>query len=266
MASSEMELAPHAMDGRDDTVLMDAWFNSQQRTNAAGKTEYFHYKWDDFRNSGFSLLGHVFRSYGVSTGTLYAAPTLKNLERAQIYMIVSPDIPAKNPHPHYMQSTDAEQVAEWVKRGGVLVLMENDSSLADIQHLDLLADRFGIHFNDVLVNHVVGNNIPAGRLAVSGNTPVFPGSHIFYMKDTCTISVHSPAVSVVRSRGNIMIATAKYGRGTVFAVVDPWVYNEYTDGHNLNLPPEYDNFSGAKDLVRWLIQQIPENRKMATHQ
>ena len=100
-------------------------------------------------------------------------------------------------------------------------------------------------------------NIAAGRVAVSGNLPVFPGSHIFYMKDTCTISVHGAAVALVKKNENVMMATAEYGRGMVFAVVDPWVYNEYTDGHNRNLPAEYDNFSGAKDLVPWLVQQVP---------
>ena len=38
-------------------AVVDAWFNSQQRTNAAGQLEYFHYKWNDVSNSGFSLFG-----------------------------------------------------------------------------------------------------------------------------------------------------------------------------------------------------------------
>jgi unsaturated rhamnogalacturonyl hydrolase len=39
----------------------------------------------------------------------------------------------------------------------------------------------------------------------------------------------------------------------VFAVTDPWVYNEYTDGRKLSA--EYDNFGGGVDLVQWLIEQ-----------
>jgi unsaturated rhamnogalacturonyl hydrolase len=49
------------------------------------------------------------------------------------------------------------------------------------------------------------------------------------------------------------MAVAKYGKGTVFAVGDPWLYNEYTDGRKL--PPEYDNFKAAQDLALWSIQQ-----------
>lgn len=257
LASSEMELAPTALTGEGATVLLDAWFNSQQRMNAAGQEEYFHYKWNDLSNSGFSFFGHIFRSYGVATATLYSAPTLQNLKRAQVYIIVSPDIPSRNPHPHYVQPKDAEQVAEWVRRGGVLVLMENDPANADIDHLDVLADKFGIHFNDVLYHHVIDDDLSMGRLAVSGDTPVAPGSHIFYMKDTCTISVRKPAFPLLKENGTIMMAGSSYGRGTVFAVVDPWVYNEYVDGHNHNLPSEYDNFTGGKELVRWLIEQLP---------
>lgn len=260
LASSEMELAPTALLGEGTTAMLDAWFNSQQRTNAAGQQEYFHYKWNDLSNSGFSFLGHMFRSYGVATSTLYSAPTLQNLRRTQLYIIVSPDIPSRNPHPHYVQPKDVEQVAEWVRQGGVLVLMENDPANADINHLDLLADKFGIHFNDVLYHHVIGDEINMGRLAVSGDTPVAPGSHIFYMKDTCTISVRKPAFPLLEEKGTIMMAGASYGRGTVFAVVDPWLYNEYVDGHNRNLPSEYDNFTGGKELVRWLIEQLPPSR------
>src|ERR1700727_3225816 len=100
---------------REERVFVDAWFNSQQRTNAAGQQEYFHYKWNDVSNSGFFLFGQVFRGFGVDTDTLYNAPTEANLKNARFYIIVSPDIPAKNPHPHYLQPEDARQVAQWVK-------------------------------------------------------------------------------------------------------------------------------------------------------
>ena len=61
---------------REEKVLVDAWFNSQQRTNAAGQQEYFHYKWNDVSNSGFFLFGQIFRGFGVATDTLYNAPTV----------------------------------------------------------------------------------------------------------------------------------------------------------------------------------------------
>jgi unsaturated rhamnogalacturonyl hydrolase len=59
LASTEMEFAPAARVAGGETVMVDAWFNSQQRQNAAGKKEYFHYKWNDYSDSGFSIFGHL---------------------------------------------------------------------------------------------------------------------------------------------------------------------------------------------------------------
>jgi unsaturated rhamnogalacturonyl hydrolase len=53
---------------------------------------------------------------------------------------------------------------------------------------------------------------------------------------------------VVIDRGDVMMAVAKYGKGTVFA--DPWVYNEYVDRRN-KLPVELDGFAAAIDLAGW---------------
>ena len=47
------------------------------------------------------------------------------------------------------------------------------------------------------------------------------------------------------------MATSKYGKGSVFAVGDPWLYNEYTDGRKL--PVDFENFKAAQDLSRWLL-------------
>src|ERR1700760_2309127 len=69
-------------------VVVDAWFNSQQRTNSAGQQEYFHYKWNDVSNSGFFLFGQLFRGFGAVTDTLYTAPTVANLKDAAVYIIV----------------------------------------------------------------------------------------------------------------------------------------------------------------------------------
>ena len=259
LAASEMERASDATLAQGETVLVDAWFNSQQRVNAAGQQQYFHYKWNDLSDSGFSLFGHIFQSYGVSLDTLYTAPTVEGLKGSQYYIIVSPDNPAKNPNPHYVQPEDADQLAEWVKQGGFLILMENDPANADIEHLNLIADRFGIHFNNTLSHHVIGNDFAPGQIVAKGGGPLFRDPHTLYMKDTCTISLKSPATSLLEDKGDIMMATANYGKGTVVAVVDPWLYNEYTDGRKR--PPVQDNFAAGKEFVRWLLTQTQRGYK-----
>ncbi len=59
--------------------------------------------------------------------------------------------------------------------------------------------------------------------------------------------------SVMQHRGDVIMAVAQLGRGTVFAVDDPWLYNEYVDGRKL--PAEFENFKASQDLARWLIRQ-----------
>ena len=258
LAATEMEVANDAKLGRGDTVLLDGWYNIQKRPGASGQPVLFHYKWNELSDPGFSLFGHIVRNFGASTQLLKTAPTLENLHRAQVYVLVSPDIPVWNPNPNYMDRKDAAQIAEWVKAGGVLMILENDPQNADLKHLNLLSDLFGIHYNDVLRNHVVGSEWSLGKVPVAGGGPIFHQSHMFYMKDVSTISVSSPAVAQLTKGGDIYMATARYGKGTVFAMVDPWLYNEYTDGRKL--PAEYDNYAGGVELMRWILGQVPGRR------
>jgi unsaturated rhamnogalacturonyl hydrolase len=253
LAATEMENAAAGLDGLGKTVLLDAWYNSQTRIDAAGQTVLFHYKWDDLSNSGFAFFGHIFRNRGVRTETLTTAPTAANLKGTSFYVIVSPDNPAKNPHPHYMNESDAASVASWVHAGGVLVLMENDRDNADIPHLDLLADKFGLHFNNILTHHVIGDRHEMGRIDVTELGGVFTHPHQLFMKDTCSLTLSGNAQPLLTWKGDILMASARFGKGTVVAVADPWIYNEYTDGRNLE--PGYDNFAGGVEFVRWLLRQ-----------
>ena len=141
------------------------------------------------------------------------------------------------------------------ERVPVLVMLENDPGNADLDHLNVLSDRFGIHYNNVLRNRVDGNNFQMGKVAVEGGGVVFRNPHTLYMKEICTITTNSPARPVLRDRGDILMATASYGKGKVFATVDPWLYNEYTDGRKL--PAEFDNYAAGRELVRWILQQVP---------
>jgi unsaturated rhamnogalacturonyl hydrolase len=254
LAGSEMEQTATEALGQGKTVLVDAWFNSQTRKNAAGQTELFHYKWDDDANSGFAFFGRAFQRYGVKLATETTAPSGADLKKAQIYVLASPDIPVKNPAPHYMDQASGDVIAAWVKAGGVLVLMENDVTNSEFEHFNTMSDRFGIHFNPVIRNKVIDNKWEMGTVVIPAGTGVFERPHKAYLKEICTIRVSGPAKVVVTDQGDVLMAVAKYGKGTVFAVVDPWVYNEYTDRRN-KLPVEYDTFGAAIDLAGWAVRQ-----------
>jgi unsaturated rhamnogalacturonyl hydrolase len=253
LAGSEMEQAPTEALGQGKTALVDAWFNSQTRKNAAGQTELFHYKWDDDANSGFSFFGRAFQRYGVKLATETTAPTSADLSNAQIYVLASPDIPVKNPAPHYMDKASGDAIQAWVKAGGVLILMENDVTNSEFEHFNTMSERFGIHFNPVIRNKVDGDKWEMGTVMIPAGTGVFEHAHKAYLKEICTIRVSGPAKAVVTDQGDVLMAVSKYGKGTVFAVVDPWIYNEYVDRRN-RLPVEYDGFAAAIDLAGWAVR------------
>jgi unsaturated rhamnogalacturonyl hydrolase len=267
LAGSEMEQAATAGAARGKVVMVDAWFNSQTRKNAAGQTELFHYKWDDDTNNGFSFFGRTFQRYGavleeetISPGTAAGAAKLRG---AQVFVMASPDIPIKNPTPNYVDKASGDSIEAWVKAGGVLLLMQNDGPNAEFEHFNTLTDRFGIHFNKVLRNHVVGDDFAAGTLLIPAGTGVFVSPHKAYLKDTCTITVSGRAKALVTAsaepssterKPDVMMAVVKVGKGTVFAVVDPWLYNEYVDRRN-GLPLEFDGFAAGVDLAGWALRQ-----------
>jgi unsaturated rhamnogalacturonyl hydrolase len=255
LAGSEMEQSVTQSVAQGKVALVDAFFNSQTRPNPAGGTELYHYKWDDDSNNGFSFYGRMFQRYGMQLAEEKTAPTAVDLKKASIYVIASPDIPSKNSTPNYMDPHSVDVIAAWVKAGGVLVLMPNDGPNSEFEHFDALGDRFGIHLNPVLRNHVLTSDKTPGLLTIpAGTGGIFKDEHHTYMKDTCTITVSGPAKSIYIDKGDTMMAVSHYGKGIVYAVVDPWLYNEYTDGRNL--VPSIDTYNSGLELVNWLAHQI----------
>ena len=253
-AASEMQQAVTEADAQGKRVVLDAWFNSQTRKNAEGQTELFHYKWDDDQNSGFAFFGRAFQRFGARLSELPVAPTAQNLKDASVYIIASPDIPAKNPNPHYMDKASGDGIEAWVRGGGMLLLMENDKANSEFEHFNTLSERFGIHFNPVLRNTVEGSHYEQGRLNIPGGTGgIFPRPLEVYMKEICTITTSGPAKAIYTDKGDTLMAVAIIGKGKVFAVVDPWLYNEYTDGRKL--PKEYQDFAAAIDLAGWALRE-----------
>jgi len=252
LAGSEMEQASTEAIGQGVTAVVDAWFNSQTRKNALGQTELFHYKWGDDSNNGYSFFGRALQRYGASLAELTIAPTSAALAHAQIYIIASPDVPIKNPNPHYMDDASGAAIEAWVKAGGVLLLFSNDRDNTEFTHFNTLSDRFGIHFNPVLSHHVIEPDHSTGEVVIPPGTGIFGEGFTAYMKDTSTITASAPARALVTDHGDVMIAISHVGRGTVLAVTDPWFYNEYADGRKM---AQYKGFEAAKDVAEWAVHQ-----------
>lgn len=254
-AANEMEWHATLKLGKKQVFLLDDYYNAEKKKDIKGVEYAYHYKWPEMYNNGFSFLGNVITSNGLQTKTLSEAPTVSNLKDASIYMIVDPDNITDNPTPNYMNDKDAQEIYNWVKAGGVLVLFHNDKPNADFAAFNKLSDLFGIHFNEDTYNRVVGKDYEGGKIDVPTKHQILKNVQTIYQKEVCSITAKAPAKSVLTKGDLVVFATAKIGKGTVFATGDPWLYNEYTDGRML--PAMYQNAEAANDLVKWLIAQIP---------
>jgi unsaturated rhamnogalacturonyl hydrolase len=255
----EMEMADKQKVGKGKTVLLDYYFNNEWKKDATGADVRFHYTWDDKANSGFAMLGDVFSTYGVKKLVLESKPAAKSLQLASIYIIVDPDTEKETAKPNYVDASDVAIIKDWVKAGGVLVLMSNDSGNAEFKHFNQLPEAFGIHFNENSKNRVQGNNYPEGAITIPAHHSIFSSTQKIYIKELSSLQVNKPATVVLKNGADNVVAVAHYGKGVVFAVGDPWLYNEYTDGRKL--PMEYENYQAAVDLVNWLIRQSKSTGK-----
>ncbi|MGX5690627.1 glycoside hydrolase family 88 protein [Arcticibacter tournemirensis] len=256
LAANEMELAAIPKTGKGKTVTLDCYFNNEWKKGPAGKDVRFHYTWDDQANSGFWFWGNIFNYTGAKTNSLTVAPSAANLKNTDVYIIVDPDTEKETAKPNFVSAKDADVLYNWVKNGGVLVLMANDPANCELRNFNTLAGRFGIRFNGDLRNAVKGNEYETGAFNIPAAHPIFKTSKKVYIKEISTISVSAPAKAAFIEGKDIIMGTAKIGKGTVFAIGDPWFYNEYVDGRKI--PAEYENYKAATDLTNWLLLQLPK--------
>jgi len=213
----------------------------------------FHYKWWEKDNGGFSFMAHVFNKYGAKVDVLNAAPDENNLKNASVYFLIDPDWPKENKSPKYIEPQHITALYNYVKNGGVLVMMANDTNNVEFKHYNELAEKFGIHWNENMRHDVIDNHFEQGGLPIPPGHPIFRSVSKVYIKQMCTQDIKSPAYSVYTENGEVLMSVSKVGKGTVFAVGDPWFYNEYLDGRKI--PADYQNYGAAEDLVQWLISK-----------
>jgi len=237
-------------DGRP-LVLLDNFYNNEWKTD--GRRFPYHYLWCDTLDSGFSMLGGIIETLGARIDTLCRAPGSVKLRKAKIFIIVDPDTPTETEHPRTIDSPEADILAAWVRGGGILLLFGNDRGNAEFEHLNGLAGRFGIHFNEDSRNHVSGKDYEAGAFTNLPSHPLFAGVRKIYLKEISTLSLLLPAQPLLRESGDVIIAEARFGKGLVLAVGDPWLYNEYMD--HRRLPAGFDNARAAKNLFSWLLSR-----------
>ena len=232
-------------------VGLDYYFNHEMKKGDDGKEYRYHYIWEDTANSGYSELGKIIKGLGAEITSVNGQPTSEILDKLSIYFIVDPDIPAENPHPNYIENDDIKNIVKWVKNGGVLLLFANDKGNCDFKHLNRLSEKFGIHFNEDSRNRVTGKNFDVGKFDKFPDQPIFKNVKQIYLKEISTLKLSGNAKPILEDKGDVIMASSAFGAGFVFAVGDPWFYNEYID--NRKLPVGFENYKAAKNLFKWLL-------------
>ena len=251
-ASVEAEFSQ--TDAKHPVVLLDAFYNNEIKKDAFGNDTRWHYTWEDLSNGGFSMFGKQFENNGATLQTLTTAPSATTLKNVGVYVIVDPDNIKDNPNPNYMNAKDADVIANWVKEGGVLLLLANDSANCDLAHFNILSDKFGIHFTDESINMVKGNAFEMGAAYTTYQNGVIKYGKKIYVKEVSALSLSSRSYPIAIANNQVVAAVGYFGKGKVIAVGDPWLYNEYVDGRKL--PFSFQNFEVMKQIVNWSLRTI----------
>jgi unsaturated rhamnogalacturonyl hydrolase len=249
MAAVEMESLERGRGGVGKVVMLDDYFNHEVRKD----NSVWHYKWNEMGHPGYYAWGEQFKSYGATLDTLSNAPNADNLKNASVYIIVDPDTEKETAKPNFISATDAKNIADWVKKGGVLVMMGNDFGNAEFDNWNVLAKQFGIEFNKDSKLRVQNDQYEQGKVVVPDGNPIFKNARELYLKEISTLTLSGKAQSILDWNGDKVMAVAKHGKGTVYALGDPWLYNEYVDGRKMK--GIYQNHEAARELSFWLLNQ-----------
>src|SRR5687767_2219186 len=222
-AAVEMEMLPALAMGKGKTVLLDYYFNNEWKKDATGKMVRWHYTWEDKSNGGFAMLGDIFRKYGAKTKSLTVAPSAKGLGQASIYIIVDPDTEKETTKPNFIGPEHIKAISDWVKTGGILLLMSNDSGNAEFKNFNRLATVFGIRFNEDSKNHVQGNNYEEAAIDLEPGKTIFKNARKLFIKENSTLILSKPALPLLMNGDQVVIAASRFGKGLVFAIGDPWI-------------------------------------------
>ena len=221
--------------GAQTVVALDGYHNAERAMPE-------HYQWEGTTDGGFSKLANGFREHEVEVRTLRSRIDAASLQGVNLLIVVDPDTPEETPEPKYIEDSEIEAIARWVNDGGRLVLLGNDKGHAEFTHFNRLASRFGIRFLEETYPKMSGKAI----LIATGKHPIFEGGLQAYLVEVAPLKLVAPAEPMLTHEGTDVMALAHVGRGMVFALGDPWLYNEYIERN--------DNVRIATNLFRMLLE------------
>jgi unsaturated rhamnogalacturonyl hydrolase len=235
LATLALAMPVFALDPAPKPVIgMDAYHNDDAAT---GKPTQFY--WDITGAWGFSQLRDLLVAQGCEVTGVHTAITAEALAPLTIFIMDDPDKGAKA---KLVQPAEVDALEAWVKGGGILLLMNDSGGWCEQTAFNTAARRFGITFNNDTAK--TGTDY-----APVGDSPLFAGVQKIHIVNQCTLTFADPATPVLTLDKQVLVATATVGKGLVFAVGDPWFYNEYLT--------TADNKLCATNLFTWLLAPRP---------
>jgi hypothetical protein len=217
------------------TVLLDGYHNNETKDPG-------HYQWATTNNGGLAELDILLHNLGAETRTLRQPVSRLTLAGAKIFIIIDPDTPEEATNPKYIQPAETVALEQWVAEGGRLVLLANDKGNAEFPHLNQLAGKFGIEFVETTFKNAKGED----HVTVTSSSAVMGDRLNAYLVATAPLKLTDPNVkTLIADNGTPLAALVAHGKGSVFAIGDPWIYNEYINRAN--------NREMAENLFRTLI-------------
>jgi len=244
----------YCSNGQTKKVTLDYYFNHEFKKNSKGEMVRFHYMWSDTAESGYSKLGALFTKNGFTLDSLTTSPTKANLKGTSVYVIVDPDTDRETTKPNSILPQDSKAIAKWVKKGGLLVIMANDTLNVEFTHLNRLTETFGIHLNGDSKSKVYNDKYDMAAFKIPVNDPIFKTSKKVYLKEVSSLKLSkgTETILVHQTEQYVVGATSKFGKGLVVVIGDPWFYNEYLNGR-LGTNKGWDNIKAADDFTKWLF-------------
>jgi hypothetical protein len=199
-----------------------------------------HYTWQLTSVGGYSQFGQLILGLGADTISIRTAMDSTVLAPVKVLIIADPDDSSEATNPNFMTAAEADVLDKWVQRGGSLMLLGNNKGNCDFTHFNLCAAKFGITFNQ-------DTQSGSSDLGPLPQHPLFTGCDTLHIVGICTQTLAAPAQAIFTVGGNVLISTVLKGNGKVFAMGDPWIYNEYINSK--------DNKACGTNVMKWLLGQ-----------
>ena len=152
-----------------------------------------------------------------------------------------------------LSSSEIDAIKAFVNNGGGLLLVglnEGGSGWGyTTTHLNPIAENFGIHFNQDSEHYLI-TNLPSHEIFTDVQSM---SSYADDMK-SCTLTVQSPATSLVEYDGKTVVAASTYGSGRILAFGSPGPFMIFL---NKELKNPNDHYQLALNVFTWLAQ-IPQ--------